>query len=162
MGERLVVDDFGTGHSSLAYLQRLPIDEIKVDRSFVTNLASAPADAVIVHSTIDLAHNLGLTVVAEGVEDQTALDMLIEYGCDSAQGYLISRPCPPEDLTGWLRESSFGAHAAAAQPADARRRRPPAAQPLYSPLPPRATTHLRAGSSTHAVRQSVEMLQRAA
>ena len=80
------IDDFGTGYSSLAYLQNLPIDQIKVDRSFVMNLASVPGDAVIVRSTIDLAHNLGLTVVAEGVEDEITLDMLVEYGCDSAQG----------------------------------------------------------------------------
>ena len=71
MGERLSIDDFGTGHSSLAYLQQLPIDEIKIDRSFVTHLASVTSDAVIVRSTIELAHNLGLTVVAEGVEDES-------------------------------------------------------------------------------------------
>jgi diguanylate cyclase (GGDEF)-like protein/PAS domain S-box-containing protein len=109
MGERLAIDDFGTGHSSLVYLQRLPIDELKVDRSFVLNLASTPGDAVIVRSTIDLAHNLGLTVVAEGVEDEGALELLIEYGCDGAQGYLFSRPCPAEEVTAWLRESPFGA-----------------------------------------------------
>ena len=109
MGERVAIDDFGTGHSSLVYLQRLPIDEIKVDRSFVMNLATVASDAVIVHSTIDLAHNLGLTVVAEGVEDEVALDMLIEYGCDSAQGYLFSRPRPAAELTEWLTESPVGA-----------------------------------------------------
>jgi diguanylate cyclase (GGDEF)-like protein/PAS domain S-box-containing protein len=108
MGERVAIDDFGTGHSSLVYLQRLPIDEIKVDRSFVMNLATVPGDAVIVRSTIDLAHNLGLTVVAEGVEDEAALEMLVEYGCDHAQGYLFSRPCPAEELTAWLAESPFG------------------------------------------------------
>jgi diguanylate cyclase (GGDEF)-like protein/PAS domain S-box-containing protein len=109
MGERVAIDDFGTGHSSLVYLQRLPIDEIKVDRSFVMNLATVSSDAVIVRSTIDLAHNLGLTVVAEGVEDETALDMLIEYRCDSAQGYLFSRPCAASELTTWLTESVSGA-----------------------------------------------------
>ncbi|MEA2223046.1 MAG: hypothetical protein QOH83_1422, partial [Solirubrobacteraceae bacterium] len=81
----------------------------KIDRSFVTNLASAPGDAVIARSTIDLAHNLGLTVVAEGAEDEVALDMLAEYGCDSAQGYFFSRPCAAEELTTWLTESPFGA-----------------------------------------------------
>jgi diguanylate cyclase (GGDEF)-like protein/PAS domain S-box-containing protein len=111
MGERVAIDDFGTGHSSLVYLQRLPIDEIKVDRSFVMNLATVSSDAVIVRSTIDLAHNLGLTVVAEGVEDEVALGMLIEYGCDSAQGYLFSRPCPAAELTTWLTESVSGAAA---------------------------------------------------
>lgn len=109
LGARLAIDDFGTGHSSLVYLQRLPIDEVKIDRSFVTNLASAPADAVIASSTIDLAHNLGMTVVAEGAEDEDALDMLAEYGCDSAQGYFFSRPCAADDLTAWLTESPFGA-----------------------------------------------------
>jgi diguanylate cyclase (GGDEF)-like protein/PAS domain S-box-containing protein len=109
MGERVAIDDFGTGHSSLVYLQRLPIDQIKVDRSFVMNLATAPSDAVIVRSTIDLAHNLDLTVVAEGVEDKAALDMLIDYGCDSAQGYFFSRPCAAGELTRWLADSPFGA-----------------------------------------------------
>jgi diguanylate cyclase (GGDEF)-like protein len=109
MGEHVAIDDFGTGHSSLVYLQQLPIDQIKVDRSFVINLASVSSDAVIVRSTIDLAHNLGLVVVAEGVEDEVALGMLIEYGCDSAQGFLFSRPCSAADLTAWLTESRYGA-----------------------------------------------------
>jgi diguanylate cyclase (GGDEF)-like protein/PAS domain S-box-containing protein len=109
MGERVAIDDFGTGHSSLVYLQRLPIDEIKVDRSFVTSLATAQGDAVIVRSTIELAHNLGLTVVAEGIEDETVLDMLVQYGCDKAQGYLFTAPCPADELTAWLTESPFGA-----------------------------------------------------
>jgi diguanylate cyclase (GGDEF)-like protein/PAS domain S-box-containing protein len=113
MGERLAIDDFGTGHSSLVYLQRLPIDQVKVDRSFVMNLASAPSDAVIVRSTIDLAHNLGLSVVAEGVEDEVALNMLVEYGCDTVQGFLFSRPQPADLMTVWLAESPFGASAAA-------------------------------------------------
>jgi diguanylate cyclase (GGDEF)-like protein/PAS domain S-box-containing protein len=108
MGERLAIDDFGTGHSSLAYLQRLPIDEVKIDRSFVQNLGSAPGDAVIVRSTIDLAHNLGLTVVAEGVEDDKALLQLVDYGCDAIQGYLVSRPCPAPELQSWLNGSTFG------------------------------------------------------
>lgn len=108
MGERLSIDDFGTGHSSLVYLQQLSVDELKIDRSFVMNLASISSDAVIVRSTIDLAHNLGLTVVAEGVEDQAALDLLIEYGCDSAQGYFFSRPAPADELTAWLSKSRSG------------------------------------------------------
>jgi diguanylate cyclase (GGDEF)-like protein/PAS domain S-box-containing protein len=120
MGERVAIDDFGTGHSSLVYLQRLPIDEIKVDRSFVMNLATVSSDAVIVRSTIDLAHNLGLTVVAEGVEDDTALEMLIEYGCDSAQGYFFSRPCPAAELTRWLTESPLGATPGARRPVTTR------------------------------------------
>ena len=109
MGVCVAIDDFGTGHSSLVYLQRLPVDQVKVDQSFVLNIASVPGDAVIVRSTIDLAHNLGLTVVAEGVEDEAALDMLVEYGCDQAQGYYISRPKAADELTAWLAESPFGA-----------------------------------------------------
>jgi diguanylate cyclase (GGDEF)-like protein/PAS domain S-box-containing protein len=109
MGARLAIDDFGTGHSSLVYLQRLPLDEVKIDRSFVTKMSSAPADAVIASSTIHLAHNLGLTVVAEGAEDAVALDMLAAYGCDSAQGFFFSRPCDAEKITAWLTESPFGA-----------------------------------------------------
>jgi diguanylate cyclase (GGDEF)-like protein/PAS domain S-box-containing protein len=108
MGQKLAIDDFGTGHSSLVYLQRLPIDQIKIDRSFVENLATVPGDAVIVRSTIDLAHNLGLSVVAEGVEDEAALDTLVEYGCDSAQGYFFNRPCAADEITEWLTESPFG------------------------------------------------------
>jgi len=109
MGERIAVDDFGTGHSSLVYLQRLPIDEIKVDRTFVRHLASVPGDAVIARSTIDLAHNLGLTVVAEGVEDEVALAMLGEQGCDTVQGYFFGLPCAAAEMTRWLTESPFGA-----------------------------------------------------
>ncbi len=108
MGERISIDDYGTGYSSLAYLQNLPIDQLKVDQSFVVNLASVPGDAVIVRSTIDLAHNLGLTVVAEGVEDEVTLDMLVEAGCDSAQGNFFSRALAAEELTTWLTESPFG------------------------------------------------------
>jgi EAL domain-containing protein (putative c-di-GMP-specific phosphodiesterase class I) len=109
MGERLSIDDFGTGYSSLAYLQRLPVDEIKIDRSFVICLDAPSDQAVIVRSTIDLAHNLGLTVVAEGVEDETALDILIAYGSDSAQGYFFSAPCAPDELTTWLTGSRYAA-----------------------------------------------------
>lgn len=108
MGERLSVDDFGTGNSSLVYLQQLPVDEIKVDQSFVRNLASVPSDAVIVSSTVDLGHNLGLTVVAEGVEDEVARALLADYGCDSVQGYFFSLPCAAEELTAWFTESVFG------------------------------------------------------
>ena len=109
MGERVSIDDFGTGYSSLAYLQRLPIDEIKIDRSFVTGLSAAGDDAVIVRSTIDLAHNLGLTVVAEGVEDEAAKEMLLGYGCDRAQGYFFARPCAAAEFTAWLISSSYSA-----------------------------------------------------
>ena len=109
MGERLAIDDFGTGYSSLAYLQRLPVDEIKIDRSFVTRLATTSDDEVVVRSTIHLAHNLSLTVVAEGVEDENVLKMLAEQECDAAQGYFFGRPCSAEELTRWLTESPYGA-----------------------------------------------------
>jgi EAL domain-containing protein (putative c-di-GMP-specific phosphodiesterase class I) len=112
MGQWLSIDDFGTGYSSLAYLQRLPVDELKIDRSFVTDLAAHSDDEVIVRSTIDLAHNLGLAVVAEGVEDEAALDMLVAYGCESAQGYFFSKPCPAEEFGVWLAESPFGLRSA--------------------------------------------------
>ncbi len=108
MDQQLSIDDFGTGYSSLLYLQQLPVAEIKADKSFVTTLASVDDDAVIVRSIIDLAHNLGVEVVAEGVEDEETMNLLIDYGCDAAQGYFFSRPVPGGELTGWLESSSFG------------------------------------------------------
>jgi diguanylate cyclase (GGDEF)-like protein/PAS domain S-box-containing protein len=107
MGEIMSIDDYGTGYSSLAYLKRLPVDELKIDRSFVTSLATAGDDAVIVRSTVDLAHNLGLTVVAEGVENNVAMDLLVAYGCDSVQGYFFSPPCAAAELTKWLTDSPY-------------------------------------------------------
>jgi diguanylate cyclase (GGDEF)-like protein/PAS domain S-box-containing protein len=107
MGQTLSIDDFGTGYSSLAYLQRLPVDELKIDKSFVTALSTAGDDAVIVRSTIDLAHNLGLTVVAEGVEDMASKEMLVGYGCDRAQGYFIARPCPADEFIAWMTSSPY-------------------------------------------------------
>jgi diguanylate cyclase (GGDEF)-like protein/PAS domain S-box-containing protein len=112
MGIRLAIDDFGTGYSSLAYLKRLPIDEIKIDRSFVMHMRDDEDDATIVRSTIDLARNLGLEVVAEGVESQETWEQLSSLGCTVAQGYFLSRPVPPDELRDWLldREAShFGA-----------------------------------------------------
>jgi diguanylate cyclase (GGDEF)-like protein len=93
IGVRLAIDDFGTGYSSLSYLKTLPVDVIKIDRSFVMAMASDESDAAIVQSTVELAHNLGLEVVAEGVEDAETLERLAQYGCDFAQGYFIARPC---------------------------------------------------------------------
>jgi EAL domain-containing protein (putative c-di-GMP-specific phosphodiesterase class I) len=108
LDERLSIDDFGTGYSSLVYLQRLPVVEIKADKSFVMTMCSVNDDAVIVRSIIDLAHNLGVRVVAEGVEDKATMELLNEYGCDEAQGYYFSRPLRGEDLLEWLGTSSFG------------------------------------------------------
>ena len=103
MGVQLSIDDFGTGYSSMAYLKTLPVHELKVDRSFVAQMTSDSRDAVIVHSTIDLGRNLGLRVVAEGVEDSLTLQHLDLLGCHAAQGYHISRPVPAEDLITWLQ-----------------------------------------------------------
>ncbi len=112
MGTLLSIDDFGTGYSSLAYLRRLPVNEIKIDRSFILDLAAGGEDAIIVRSTIELAHNLGLTVVAEGVEDESVAKTLAEYGCDAAQGYHFGRPAAAEDLHDLLSNSvSQGARA---------------------------------------------------
>jgi diguanylate cyclase (GGDEF)-like protein/PAS domain S-box-containing protein len=102
MGIKLSIDDFGTGYSSLAYLRQLPVSEIKIDRSFVLNMDSNADDAVIVRSTIDLGRNLGLRVVAEGVETIEAWNQLEGLGCDVAQGYFLSRPVPAADLVTWL------------------------------------------------------------
>jgi diguanylate cyclase (GGDEF)-like protein/PAS domain S-box-containing protein len=105
MGVRLSVDDFGTGYSSLTYLTRLPIDEIKIDRSFVTTMSSSPDKEVVVRSTIDLALNLGKQVVAEGVETAGVLQRLEDLGCHLAQGYYVSRPLPIAELDAWLAKS---------------------------------------------------------
>ncbi|GAC1526224.1 MAG: hypothetical protein NVS2B6_13660 [Thermoleophilaceae bacterium] len=102
MGVRLSIDDFGTGYSSLAYLQELPVDAIKIDRSFVISMREDPSKATIVQSTVDLGHNLGLQVIAEGVETIDVYNKLAELGCDFAQGYLLSKPLSPEKMTIWL------------------------------------------------------------
>lgn len=100
-GFKLSIDDFGTGYSSLAYLKRLPVDELKIDKSFVMGMETGEDDAMIVRSTIDLAHNLGLTVVAEGVETAGILEHLRTLACDEAQGYHITRPLPVDDFLAW-------------------------------------------------------------
>jgi EAL domain-containing protein (putative c-di-GMP-specific phosphodiesterase class I) len=109
MGIRLSVDDFGTGYSSLAYLKRLPVSEIKVDRSFVMNMDVDEDDATIVRSTIDLGRNLGLDVVAEGVENEQVWDRLRALGCTAAQGYYLSRPVPASELGAWLQQRRVAA-----------------------------------------------------
>src|SRR5262249_44717013 len=105
LGARLSIDDFGTGYSSLGYLKRLPVHEIKIDKSFVMDMGKNEDDTVLVLSIINLAHNLGLKVVAEGVENQLIRDQLTAFDCDAAQGYFWSKPLPPADLDKWLSES---------------------------------------------------------
>jgi EAL domain-containing protein (putative c-di-GMP-specific phosphodiesterase class I) len=102
LGIMLSIDDFGTGYSSLAYLTGLPVNEIKIDHSFVMNMRVSDDSATIVRSIIDLGGNLGLSVVAEGVETQEIWDDLNALGCPLAQGYLLSRPMPADALTDWL------------------------------------------------------------
>jgi len=102
VGIKMSIDDFGTGYSSLAYLKDLPVDEVKVDRTFVKGMATDGKDAHIVRSVIALGHGLGLRVVAEGIEDRGTAELLASMGCDSAQGYYFSRPLPPESFTGWM------------------------------------------------------------
>ena len=108
MGLNLSLDDFGTGYSSLAYLQRLPVHELKIDRSFVKNMTTDESDAKIVKSTIDLGRNLGLQVVAEGVESEEIWNHLAELDCDYIQGYYLSRPLPAEELSVWLKKFDRG------------------------------------------------------
>ncbi len=103
MGLKLSIDDFGTGYSSLAYLKRLPVDELKIDKSFVMSMESDLQDAKIVRSTVDLAHNLGLTVVAEGVENAKSWKLLTGLSCDEAQGYFIARPMPANQFIHWVK-----------------------------------------------------------
>ena len=100
-GFKLSIDDFGTGYSSLAYLKSLPVDELKIDKSFVMNMEKDEDDAKIVRSTVDLAHNLGLTVVAEGVENALIWDKLKALACDEAQGYFMSKPIAAHTFAAW-------------------------------------------------------------
>ncbi|HCT81798.1 MAG TPA: diguanylate cyclase [Micromonosporaceae bacterium] len=102
LGVRLAVDDFGTGYSSLSYLRRLPVHEVKVDRSFVQGMATDPGDLAIVRAVVDISRHFGLAVVAEGVESELTLELLDEIGCDIGQGFLFSRPLPYERLEAWL------------------------------------------------------------
>ena len=107
LGVQLALDDFGTGYSSLAYLKKLPVDELKIDRVFVGDMLSSDEDRCIVQAVIDLAQNFGLTVVAEGPEDEETLDALALMGCAQAQGYVVGRPMPGEAIIGWLEGSPW-------------------------------------------------------
>jgi EAL domain-containing protein (putative c-di-GMP-specific phosphodiesterase class I) len=108
MGIRAYIDDFGTGYSSLGHLKKLPVAGIKIHKAFVGRMTLDENDAVIVRSTIDLGHNLGIEVVAEGVESPEIWDRLSLLGCDTAQGYYMSRPKPAVELERWIAESPWG------------------------------------------------------
>jgi diguanylate cyclase (GGDEF)-like protein len=106
LGIRIGIDDYGTGYSSLAYLHRLPVQELKIDRSFVTNLPNEVSNRIIVRSSIAMAHSLGLSVVAEGAEDEVTCAMLADAGCDQIQGYYLSKPKGPDELQEWLLQGA--------------------------------------------------------
>jgi EAL domain-containing protein (putative c-di-GMP-specific phosphodiesterase class I) len=104
LGLRISVDDFGTGYSSLTRLRNLPVHEVKIDRAFVRDLATNPDDLAVARAVIHLGHDLGLRVVAEGVEDAKSWAVLVELECDLLQGYFLAKPMPANDLTPWLAE----------------------------------------------------------
>ncbi|TCS72096.1 EAL domain-containing protein [Sulfuritortus calidifontis] len=107
MGVGFSIDDFGTGHSSLSRLRKLPVSELKIDRSFVMDMEKNKDDLVIVESTIELAHNLGLEVVAEGVESEQALAQLMHLGCDLVQGFHVGRPMPADAAETFIRTAGY-------------------------------------------------------
>jgi len=133
LGVRMSVDDFGTGYSSLANLRRLPIDELKIDRSFVSPMLRNESDLIIVRSTINLGHDLGLRIIAEGVEDRATLQRLALLGCDLAQGYHLSRPMPSDDFGRWLRAATPETMSAGAQDSPAPVSRLPSPASLVLP-----------------------------
>jgi EAL domain-containing protein (putative c-di-GMP-specific phosphodiesterase class I) len=116
MGVGIAVDDYGTGHASLTYLKRLAIDELKIDKSFVSEMNDNPSDLKIVRSTIALGHELGLRIVAEGVEDSSTLEQLAEMGCDVAQGWFIGHPLSQRQLLDRLRRDAERARSALPKP----------------------------------------------
>jgi EAL domain-containing protein (putative c-di-GMP-specific phosphodiesterase class I) len=103
-GVPISLDDFGQGQTSLGFLSRLPLQELKIDRTFVTDMLADTSHSAIVRSVIELAHNLGFVVVAEGVEDEPTMRALFEMGCDAAQGYVLARPMPAGRLLGWMAD----------------------------------------------------------
>ena len=110
MGVSIAMDDFGTGYSSLSYLRRYPFDTLKIDRSFVSDITTDPQDRELVNAVIAMAHSLGLTVVAEGVESEAELNYLNSRGCDLAQGYLFSRPLSASELIEWAKKNIYSGH----------------------------------------------------
>lgn len=108
MGILISIDDFGTGYSSMAYLKQLPVNELKIDKSFIFNMLNNEDDRSIVRSIIDLAHNFDLHVVAEGIEDEDTLEVLTAMGCDRGQGFYMARPMPTEQIQDWLSSSPWG------------------------------------------------------
>jgi EAL domain-containing protein (putative c-di-GMP-specific phosphodiesterase class I) len=115
-GVHFSIDDFGTGYSSLAQLRSLPLHELKIDKSFVLNLTGSQEDLLIVRSTIDLAHSMGLVVCAEGVESEAAIELLVGLHCDIGQGFCISRPLPAGAFAEWLARQEQGLAARPAAP----------------------------------------------
>ena len=115
LGLKLSMDDYGTGYSSLAYIKDLSLDELKIDRAFVSGMSDDAQSAAIVHSTIELGHRLGMIVVAEGVETGLELSALKQYGCDYAQGYHVCRPMAAADLMVWLKAEKMKEVKAAAE-----------------------------------------------
>jgi len=108
LGAHVAIDDFGTGYSSLAYLKQLPVDEIKIDRSFVEHASAEATDTAIIRAIVALGHGLGMRIVAEGVEDQATLDLVERLGCDAAQGYHVSRPLAATDVLDWVHHTPWG------------------------------------------------------
>jgi predicted signal transduction protein with EAL and GGDEF domain len=136
VGITVAIDDFGVGYSSLSYLKDFPIDQLKMDRTFVQNLPHSSNDAKIARHIVDMAHSLGLTVIAEGVENQQQLQFLKEIGCDEVQGYLLSRPVPAEDFERLLLQAvpyPFVAEALHEETADVAAREKQLAKIISSP-----------------------------
>ena len=104
---RFAIDDFGTGYSSMSYLKRLPLSTLKIDRTFVSDMLNDEQDEMIIKSTIGLAHSFGLSVVAEGVEDEETMDRLASLDCEMAQGYFIAKPLPADEFEAWCRQHSL-------------------------------------------------------
>lgn len=143
-GVRMSLDDFGTGYSSLVHLRRLPVSELKIDRSFVARLVVDTEDAAIVRCTVDLAHSLGLLVVAEGVEDDETWERLRDLGCDAIQGWLVAAAMPPEETTAWLRIRAKSGWRRGEAPA-------PAPTPATAQAAPAATPKTPAAEPRHAI-----------